>query len=286
MKRLIQVATSAAVTCLALLVAQQEDEDFRTRRVWDLSLQNKRPAPKHSLRTSPETASAQNAGDAYVGVTLWRLRPSKLDDEPAARMLVHQPVTDKDEDWTPVRCEVNTPLSPGEMVRLSVESARTGYLYIADREKYGDGTYSDADLIFPTLHTHHGKNNVMPGEIIEVPSWDDSPRYFVVRRTRSDQVAEVLTLIVSPEPIKYLRIGTEPVTIPNEQLTRWEKTWGGELEQLDAPSEQGKAYTKAEADAGKNRTVLNANDPLPQTMFHVKTKEGEPLLVTVPLRMK
>lgn len=286
MKRLIQVSTAAAVGCVALLVAQQEDEDVRTRRVWDLNLQKQRPAPRTSLRTSPETASAQNTGDAYVGVTLWRLRPSKSDDEPAARILVHQPTTDKGEDWTPVRCEVNTPLTPGEMVRLSVESARTGYLYIADREKYADGTYSEADLIFPTLHTHHGKNNVTPGEIIEVPSWDDSPRYFVVRRTRSDQVAEVLTLIVSPEPIKYLRIGTEPVKISNEQLSRWEKTWGGEFQQLDAPSEQGKAYTKVEADAGKNLNILSADDPLPQTMFHVKTKKGEPLLVTVPLTMK
>jgi hypothetical protein len=169
------------------------------------------------------------------------------------------------------------------MVRISIESARTGYLYVIDREKYGNGTYGEADVIFPTLRTRHGVNQVKPGEVIEIPSWDDLPRYFLVRKSRPDQVAEVLTMIVAPEPIEGLKIGSAPAKLGNQQLRLWEEKWGNGVERLETSSQIGKSYTKLEAEAGKGLAVLNSTDPVPQTMFHVKARADDPILVTVPL---
>src|SRR6266446_6051279 len=72
-----------------------------------------------------------------VGVTVWRLRPSRSSDE-GARVLVQEGL--KQAEWTPERIEADTPLKIGDRVRLSIESPRPGFLYIIDREQYADGS--------------------------------------------------------------------------------------------------------------------------------------------------
>jgi hypothetical protein len=54
-------------------------------------------------------------------------------------------------EWTPQRIEADTPLKVGERVRLSIESPRTGYLYVIDREQYADGSYGEC--LFNLSHT-------------------------------------------------------------------------------------------------------------------------------------
>jgi len=276
-----------AAFAIILPLAAQEQDEIRTRQLWDTNLQSKRPPAKNTVRPrpGPSEMALDSTGDAYVGITLWRLRPSKSEDAPGSRMLVHPPETNKEEDWTPERCEADTPLGQGQMVRLSIEAARAGYLYVIDREQYADGTLSDGEVIFPTLRTRHGKNKVTPGEVVEIPGWDDTPRYMLVRRSRPDQVAEVLTVIVAPQPIRSVKITRDAYKVSKDELAVWEKKWGAQVQKLESKGQAGKPYTQAEREAGKEGSLLTDADPLPQTMYHVKTRHGEPLLLTVPLQM-
>jgi hypothetical protein len=140
-----------------------------------------------------------------IGVTIWRLRPSAGVDG-GARVLVMESA--QTTQWTPQRIEADTPLQVGERVRLTIESPRAGYLYVIDREQYADGTLGDAYLIFPTLRTRGGDNQVRPGKLIDIPAQEDNPSYFtlVPSPSRNDQVGVVLYSIVSPQPVGELRI--------------------------------------------------------------------------------
>ena len=50
-----------------------------------------------------------------------------------------------------------------------MEPGRSGYLYIASREVYADGTRGDAYLLFPSRRIRAGSSKVNPGELVEVP---------------------------------------------------------------------------------------------------------------------
>ena len=98
----------------------------------------------------PARRGARLPSTEEIGITIWRLRPSRANDE-NARVLVLDGL--KQTQYTPERIEANTPLNIGDRVRITVESPRLGFLYIVDREQYADGSLGEPVLIFPTLHT-------------------------------------------------------------------------------------------------------------------------------------
>src|SRR5260370_250665 len=106
----------------ALALAQESgDPDVRTRQLWDTTLLNKRPAsgkPAAAKRpSSPVTG-------ALIGVTVWRMRPSKPGDAREVRALIHEDAGSI--EWTPERVAADTPIAEGQKVRISVEAAETG----------------------------------------------------------------------------------------------------------------------------------------------------------------
>ena len=295
------------VTCLILLCfgnltavtipIWQEDET--TRKLWDTGFLQKRPAsnkakksiapPKYKRATPPLNAS-DAAADAMIGITVWRLRPSKATDE--ARILLYKKDSKQADEWTPERIESDTPLAKGQRVRLSIEVPRAGFLYVIDREQYADGTLSEPYLVYPILSSRNGDNTVSAGRVIEIPPQDDdrSYSYFELeplpRSNQPEQVSEMLTIIVTPEKLGNLKIGREPLLLSKEQVSGWEKKWGAQIERIELVDGAGKAYTAAEKAAGANPSQrLTSDDPLPQTIFRVAAKPGDTLLVNVPLRI-
>jgi hypothetical protein len=218
-----------------------------------------------------------------VGVTVWRLRPSRSSDE-GGRVQVLEGL--KQSEWTPERIEADTQLKIGDRVRLSVESPRTGFLYIIDREQYADGSFGEPMLIFPTLQTRGGDNRVEPGRLIDIPAQEDRYSYFTAQPAgdRRDQVAEVLTIILVPQPLP-LQIGAQPLKMADSQIAGWDKLWGGATERLELVGGAGQIWTMEEKAAGAamGRQLTQAGPP-PQTVYRVARKPGGPLLVTVPLR--
>ena len=218
-----------------------------------------------------------------IGITVWRLRPSRTNDE-GGRVLVHDGL--KQTPYTPERIEANTPLNIGDRVRITVESPRPGYLYIIDREQYADGSFGEPMLIFPTNRTRGGDNRVMPGRLIDIPAQEDQYSYFTAQPAgdRRDQVAEVLTVILTTKPLP-LTIGDQPLKVTPAQITEWQKDWGGAVEVLELVDGAGRPWTNEEKLAGAaNGRQLTQNGPPPQTVYRVARKAGGPLLVTVPLR--
>ncbi|HEX8187208.1 MAG TPA: hypothetical protein VF586_02585 [Pyrinomonadaceae bacterium] len=224
-----------------------------------------------------------DAVERVIGFTLWRLRPSSPGD--GARMFVQDEASGRREELTPVRLEAGTPLSAGERVRFGIESPDKGYLYVIDREQFADGTLGDAWLIFPTLRTRGGNNLVGQGQLVEVPDRGDDRPYFTVRplSSRPDQVGELLTIIVTDRPLE-LSIGRNAQRLGPETVAAWEERWRAQTEQREQVGGAGQLWTEAEAEVGRGlgRGFVQ-DDPMPQTIYSVRTRPGRALLVSVSI---
>lgn len=243
-------------------------------------------APRYVRRSSSVVATMKLNSDVMeIGVTIWRLRPAAGNDA-GARVLVMENA--QSTQWVPQRIEADTPLFVGERVRLSIESPRAGYLYVIDREQYADGSYGDAYLIFPTLRTRGGDNQVRPGKLIDIPAQEDNPSYFtlVPSPSRSDQVAEVLSIIVTPEPLDNLRLTDRPLKLSKSDVAKWEASGSVEVERFEMVGGAGMSWSKVEmaASAAGSARVLTQEEPTPQTVYRIGSKSKNAFMVTVPLR--
>jgi hypothetical protein len=275
------------IVLVSLSALAQEDE----RRLWDTEFLKKRSASKNATqrktttyrRATPKSAAIdEKAEGEMMGVTVWRLRQSATTDSKDSRLLLQDEESGKDVEWTPERVEAETIFTAGDRVRLSIEAPRDGYLYVIDREQYTDGTLSDPYLIFPTLRIRGGNNSVKAGKVIELP--DKS--VFRLKPMRADYRGEVLTILVTAEPIAELKVEPDIIKLDAQQVERWEKQWIVPVERFELVGGAGKAYTKAEKEAGLEGTrLLTQEDELPQTLYRVIPKPGSPILISLPLRI-
>jgi hypothetical protein len=290
---------------LALAAPWPQDEKESERRLWNKQFEEARkkttakgktpvaaphPAAKPETKPAavnpgprPGAAPAESSPEAVngemLGVTLWRLRKAAgREDQDKPRLLVQK------DEYLPERVNADTPFSEGQLARLSIEAPREtdGYLYVIDRELYADGTRSAPYLIFPAQGTPPGGNVMKGGRMVYVPAQGDPIPYFNLQRSRPDQVGEELIIIVSPEP---LPVGVGLLKLDPALVAEWEKQWGGPTERREANGGASKDWTKAEQEAGENKRLLTQADPLPQTIYRVKTKPGNPLLLVMPLRI-
>jgi len=251
----------------------------------------KMAAPKQASQSSPtQNTAAQNqraeqAEGEMIGLTIWRLRPSRAADSKDSRLLLVDE-SSKAVEWTPVRVEADTVFARGDRVRLGIESPRDGYLYVIDREQYTNGAASDPYLIFPSLTNRSGSNSVAAGKLIELPNERLS---FVLAplRPNPNYRGELLTILVTPEPLKDVKPGSDPVKLNSAMVAKWESQWAGAAERFELVGGAGKPYTKAEKEAGQEGArALTQGDAMPQTLYHVGVKNGAPLLVKVSLRIR
>lgn len=270
----------------SLVVAQQDDD--ATRKLWDTAFIAPAKSKKTSTRrrnharyriATPNVPVEDVAPDSVVGVTIWRLRPAGRSDS-GERLIVHDDNTTK--AWVPERISANTKLGPGDRLRVSVEAARAGYLYVIDREQYADGSLGEPYLIFPTTRTLNGDNKVSVGKLTEIPAQEDSPPFFTIRKSRPDQVAEVLSVLVTPTPLEGLEITEKAQKLTEAQVANWEKMWSTSVGRLDMES-VGQTWTREEKDAGAMDTrALTARAPAPQMLFY-RPKSNEAIYVKLRL---
>jgi hypothetical protein len=245
----------------------------------------KKPAaPNAASQNSPaQNTAAEQADGEMIGLTIWRLRAPRAEDNKESRLLLVDESNKKGE-WTPERVEADTVFGPDDRVRLSIESPRDGYLYVIDREQYTDGTASAPYLIFPSLDIRNGANSVAAGKLIELPN-DNTSFKLEPHPPNPKYAGEQLTILVTPEPLKNIEPGSGPVKLDPKTVAQWESQWAGAAERFELIGGAGKIYTKAEKEAGQDGSrALTQNDAMPQTLYHVDVKQGAPLLVKVPLR--
>lgn len=280
---------------LALIVsipalAQEPGGGDRVRALWSTEFRKARtesasmpaPAPAAAKTTAPAAKSAPPTS-SLIGVTIWHLRPSKPADPQAVRAIVHEK---GNRPHTPVRVSSQSRFFEGDQLRLTVESGRAGYLYVISRERYNDGTSGAYQLIFPTTRLHGGDNRVRAGYPVEIPSSNDDPSYFTMRRSRPDHSGEEVLFIVAPGPIAGVTIGEEPMELSEGLVKSWQANWVTKVQSIDAPTAEELPLTSEEVKLLRAGSAFQETDPLPQTLYRVDTQPDRPFLVAVQLRMK
>ena len=246
----------------------------------------KLPAP--SKPGNPSSPAKKQPKPEMVGFTLWHMRPATKNDHVLFRGLIHEGDQSADSStWAAERASIETPVSPEEFVRLSIESAQKGYLYVIDRDLYADGSGSEPTLIFPTLRLRGGDNRVEPGSPIEIPNSDDHPPVFRMKKTRPDQTSLQLTIIVAPQPLAEIAASRDAVSLKLDQVTDWEKRWGAKTERFETTESVGKPYTSDEQQAAKSKNhALGPASPLPSMIMKSMGKPNDPLLYSVILKLQ
>jgi hypothetical protein len=235
--------------------------------------------PTYRLVSNPAVGSLPPAGNLeQLGITIWRLRPAQTGDA-GRRALIRE--KSKGLLWAAERVQSDGTFREGDYVRISVESPRTGYLYVIDRDLWVDGSTGEPMLIFPWTEAD---NQLVAGSLIDIPGQEDDPNHFTARVTGRDQVGELLTLIVTTTPLD-LPLSDKPLRIEPSELSRWEKMWGGLTERYEMEGGVGQAWTQQEQQAAaKKRRQLTREDPVPQTIYRVATTDTKAMLVNVWLR--
>lgn len=181
----------------------------------------------------------------------------------------------------------DAPLNIGSRIRIYLEPlVRDGFVYVVDREQFADGTYGVPKLIFPTLRTRQGNNRVRANELIQIPR---PPSYFRINpsSTGKTQVAEVLTIVITPTPLELpAALGDRAMTLNADQVKEWESKWSVPVTPFKMEGGAGQVERAKDLDQVGEEAQLTEDDPLPQTVYRVTVKKGNPLLVTVPLRFK
>jgi hypothetical protein len=282
MKVIILSIALLVLIALSMVVSAQRPEDM-TRKLWDTafsgSATKKNTNRRRAYRNATPNVPVNNvAPETVVGVTLWRLRrPTRSDS--GERIIVHD--ENATTEWLPERISATTRLGQGDRLRISVEAVRAGYVYIIDREQYADGSLGEPYLIVPTTRTGGGDNQVAIGRLLEIPAQDDSPPFFVMKKTRADHVAEVLSVIVAPSKLEGIKITDKALKLTDEQVASWEKEWGSSVGRMEMAT-AGQSWTKEEKDA--RTRALTANAPPPQLVFYrASVKPTEPMFVKLRL---
>jgi hypothetical protein len=286
----------ACISALALSLAGHGNapaqETETTRKLWDTAFidhprkpgaRRRAAAPRRYTVVAAAGSLAEVSGDTVLGVTIWRLRPSRPADA-GERLLVHE--ASGAVAWLPERVSSDNRFAEGDRLRLSFEAARVGYLYVIDREQYADGRRGEPYLIFPTLRTRGGNNEVKRGRLLEIPAQDDEPPYLTLRRSRTDQVSENLTVLVSPTPIAGLQITEKAQRLSLETVAAWEKSWGGQTGRLEMTDGAGRPWSSVEKAAAADRAQsLTAAEPAPQTIYYRPgATSAAPTLINVQLQ--
>jgi len=280
MRVILSFALLVLIT-LSIGVSAQRPEDM-TRKLWDTAFSGSTKKPGNRRRAyrnaTPNVPVNDVAPETVVGVTLWRLRTPRRYDS-GERLIVHD--DNATTEWVPERISATTRLGQGERLRISVEAVRAGYVYIIDREQYADGSLGDPYLIFPTKRTGGGDNQVAMGRLLDIPYQDDSPPFFVMKKSRPDHVAEVLSVIVTPSRLEDVKITDKALRLRNEQVASWEKEWGSSVGRMEMAI-AGQGWTKEEKDA--RTRALTASAPPPQLVFYrPSVKPTDPIFVKLRL---
>lgn len=224
-----------------------------------------------SSKYTPATPIVQPLGPnaVRVGLTVWKL-------ERVFGTTLSS--TNGQWQWISKRVASDTRFQDGDLLRLSFESPRAGFLYIFNRDLLTDGSYGAANLIFPV---EGEDNNLAAGKLIDLPA-EDQPPFRASPSAR--QAGELLTVLVTSAPLP-LQLTNGPLPISHSQLTEWEATWGGLVQRFELNDGVGQTRTDAEQQAASRRRsrTLTRADPSPQTLFVVSPRNNDGLLFNLTL---
>jgi hypothetical protein len=251
---------------LPLVAHPQDDRSIKSNDFTDKRPKAKRrtgpPAkPKTYHQASPSLAKPidkSSPSTLKVGVTIWkveRVREGESLKEVARRV------------------EADTKFHEGDLLRLSIESPRTGYLYVIDRDQFTDGSFGVTNLIFPLLGED---NELQAGKLIDIPAGNATP---FKASPSANQAGEMLTIIITSAPLS-LPLSKKFLPISSVQLAEWEKMWSGMTERFEMNGGAGLTRTIQEQEAASTTgsRQLTRDDPSPQTIYYLSPRSRDGLL--------
>src|SRR5262249_53305847 len=129
-------------------------------------------------------------------------------------------------------------------------------------------------------------DKTIAGKLIFIPNQVD---YFEIEALSSlsekskRKSAEVYYMMITPQPLPDLPLleNNEPREVSLAQFETWQK-WESKVWKFESEEESEKAITSIEKKAGtEDSGVLTGSDPLPQTVYHIARKAGEPIFFTI-----
>jgi len=113
------------------VIARHHQDEGTTRHLWDTAFidqgakgaTTRKPQKRNYQIVTPQVPVEGVSADTVIGVTLWRLRPTRPADT-GERIIVHHGA--ESVAWLPERVSSTGKLSEGERIRISVEAARAG----------------------------------------------------------------------------------------------------------------------------------------------------------------
>ncbi len=94
----------------------------------------------------------------------------------------------------------------------------------------------------------------------------------------------MLSAIVSATPIAEIPSVDRATEIPAATVARWDAAWSAPTEELVQAGPASRGWSEQEARAGADaERLLTQDDPMPQTIYRVRPKPGQPLLVHIRL---
>ena len=267
------VISMVSIQLIALASLQEEiprsivSDDFVKNRPKSRA-KAKGHTPKSSriyrLASSPRTRPVgESDSDIWqLGVTIWKLQRDR------SRQL----------ERVSKRVAADTKFHEGDLLRISIESPRGGYLYIIDRDWFTDGSSGETNLIFPV----RGEDNrLKPGKLIDIPTEDEES---FKATPKPNQAGELLTIIVTLSPLQ-LPLSNNPLPITNAQLSDWEKRWSAITDRYEMNDGAGQTRTieEQQAAATGGTRQLTRDDPSPQTIYRLVPKNRDGVLCNLML---
>jgi class 3 adenylate cyclase len=237
------------------------------------------PGPPSGAAQPPQPA----AQEIRLGMNLWRMLPSPANATYKRRGLRYSREDTGREDWTPQLVSVQHSLHAGDHVRITIQSYQSGYLYVIDRDVFGDGKRSQPELIFPTREIRGGNNQIQAGEQVGIPPETDLPPTFDVVRTKPNQTGILITLILAPTPLGEIQVQKTAQSLSEALVAGWESKWSSQSKLSENAALSGALYTqedKAAEDAGR----APAGEPI--TVFSRMAKPGEPIVGMAMIRLE
>lgn len=257
------------------VVSDDFKDDFRkarpqsTKPVKTSGHAGRTPPPKYTAAIPITQSFGPNA--VQVGLTIWRIE-----------RVFGTTFTSTDRpgqwEWISKRVAADTKFQDGDLLRLSFESPRAGYLYVINRDRLTDGSYGVTKLIFPVQGED---NSLAAGKLIDIPAEDHPP----FRASPSAmQAGELLTILVTSAPLP-LSLSDVALPISDSQLIEWEEKWGGFSQRFEMKDGVGQTRTDAEHQAASRKRArdLTREDPAPQTIFVVSPRNNDGLLLNLIL---
>lgn len=210
--------------------------------------------------------------ESQVGLTFWKMRLPKDSDSRTLKPFA------QGSRWVAERVEAETQFREGDYLRLSIESPQAGYLYVIDRDWLRDGDLGETSLVFPI---RGDDNRLHAGKLIDIPGPNQAPFRAM---PKTNQLGEILTIIITSSPLD-LAISEVPLPISSAQLSEWQERWGGATRRFEMVNGTGQVRTlhEEQAAARKGTRQLTRDDPSPQTIYLVTTKDQTGVLFNVKL---